>query len=245
MRVNGRLKYNNAIIINEDFLKDIDSLIKEYFENPLYSATLLNGDRVFFESVIELIGYDNYSYRGIKTISISFGRRNCIDIEPTISFVNAYGSTFVMDYMVDNNDVCDEIKRKVHLILDKHKQSKMYSLASKLSIMHFIIVITIILFIMSLRILNSPKEQYNELPNSLSIALLFLGMTSGVIFSVLLRIIVKRIFPPIVVFLGENIRKIEQASKLKSNIFWSIFVAGIVSIIISRFSDIIRFVKSL
>ncbi len=243
MRVEGRLKYNYAIIVNEDFIKDIDDLLKEYFEKPLYAAILLNGDRVLFDSALELVEYDNYSYRKIKTMSISFGRGNSMYIEPTTSFVNAYGATIVMDYTVDNNDICDEIKRKTLFIIDKHKQSKLYSLASKLSIMHLSILMMIICCGMSIHILIKPREEIVELPNSISFALVFLGMFCGVISAVLLRILVKKIFPPILVYLGENIRIIERTSKLKSNIFWCVFVTGIVSIIISRFSDIILFVK--
>ena len=72
MKVSGKLSYKSAIIVNDVFFKDIDELLREYFEKPKYSAQLINDDEVEFESVSELISYDNFSNRAIKTMRIGF-----------------------------------------------------------------------------------------------------------------------------------------------------------------------------
>ena len=36
MKVSGKLSYKSAIIVNDVFFKDIDELLREYFEKPKY-----------------------------------------------------------------------------------------------------------------------------------------------------------------------------------------------------------------
>lgn len=112
MKVSGKLSYKSAIIVNDVFFKDIDELLREYFEKPKYSAQLINGDEVEFESVSELISYDNFSNRAIKTMRIGFGIGNYIRIEPSMAFINGYKSTLEMGFEVENNDKSEKIKEK-------------------------------------------------------------------------------------------------------------------------------------
>ena len=112
MKVSGKLSFKSAIIVNNEFFIDMDELISEYFEKPKYSAQLINGDEVEFESVSELISYENFSNRAIKTMRIGFGIGNFIRIEPSIAFINGYKSTIEMGFYVEDNDKSEEIKRK-------------------------------------------------------------------------------------------------------------------------------------
>ena len=109
MKVSGKLSYKSAIIVNDVFFKDIDELLREYFEKPKYSAQLINGDEVEFESVSELISYDNFSNRAIKTMRIGFGIGNYIRIEPSMAFINGYKSTLEMGFEVENMVLCQDL----------------------------------------------------------------------------------------------------------------------------------------
>ena len=233
MKVSGKLSYKSAIIVNDVFFQDMDKLISEYFEKPKYSAQLINGDEVEFESVSELISYDNFSNRAIKTMRIGFGIGNYLRIETTFSSINGYRSTMEMEFEVDNNDKSEEIKRKVELICEKHKQSLLYTLASKFTFMHVCFVMMFISFVSNLRVLIIHKTDSVEMSNSTIVAVCTVATVVLILLNVLLSLLIKKFFPAIVFYLGENIKKIEKNSKLKSNIFWGVIVAGIVSAVVS------------
>ena len=216
MKVSGKLSYKSAIIVNDVFFKDIDELLREYFEKPKYSAQLINGDEVEFESVSELISYDNFSNRAIKTMRI-------------------YKSTLEMCFEVENNDKSEEIKRKANDLCDKHKQSFMYTAASKFTLMHICILLWGLSFISNLNVLITHKTDDGTMSNSTIVAAVTVGVVIMLLISAALSWIIKQYFPAIVFYLGENIKSVEKKSKTKSNIFWCIIVAGIVSAIVSSF----------
>lgn len=235
MKVSGKLLYKSAIVVNDVFFKDIDELLSEYFERPNYSARLINGDEVEFEFLSELISYDNFSDRGIKTMKIGFGIGNYIRIEPSITLINGYKSTLEMRFEVDNNDRSEEIKRKVNLICEKHKQSLLYTMASKFSFMHVCFLLMFTSFILNVRELISPIGDFVEMSESREVAIATVVSVVLLAICVTLLWVIKRFFPAIVFDLGENMKSVEKKSKTKSNIFWCIIVAGIVSALVSSF----------
>lgn len=235
MKVSGKLSFKSAIIVNNEFFIDMDELISEYFEKPKYSAQLINGDEVEFESVSELISYDNFSNRAIKTMRIGFGIGNFIRIEPSIAFINGYKSTIEMGFYVEDNDKSEEIKRKINLICDKHKQSAMYTAASKFTIMHICILLWGLSFILNLNVLITHKTDDGTMSISTIVAVCTVGIVIMLLISAVLSWMIKRYFPAIVFYLGENIKNVEKKSRTKSNIFWCIIVAGIVSAMVSSF----------
>lgn len=235
MKVNGRLSYKLPIIVDGDFLNDIDGIIKEYFDAPQYLAQLVNGDEVEFDYVSELILYDNYSERAIKTLRVSFGIGNYIRIEPTFSYINSYKYTLEMCFKVENNDRSEEIKRKIKTICDKHKQSALYTLASKFSFTHICILFWGVTFAINLHSLITDRIDVVALPISNVVAIIIIGIIVVFLLFGVLKIITKKLFPAIVFYLGENKKSIEKKTKIKSNIFWCVIVAGIVSAIVSLF----------
>lgn len=233
MRVNGRLKYDSAIIVNDIFFRDLDNLLIEYFEMPKYSADLVNGDNIEFDSVLELINYDNFADRSISSVRISFGIGNYIFLKPTIAFVNGYKSTIEMYFEIDNNDKCEEVKRKVRLIFEKHKQSMLYTIASKFTMMHICIVLLTLSFFSNLHVLIAPKNQIVGLSAQTVVAVCTVGTILLLLVGYGISWIIKKCFPAIIFYLGENIKNIEKNSRFKSNIFWGVFVAAFVSAMVA------------
>ena len=62
-----------------------------------------------------------------------------------------------MGFEVENNDKSEEIKRKVNDLCDKHKQSFMYTAASKFTFMHICILLWGLSFISNLNVLITHK----------------------------------------------------------------------------------------
>lgn len=235
MQVNGCMQYTSSIIVNDIFFKDLDGLLTEYFEPPKYSADLVNGDSIVFDSVLELINYDNFASRSISSVCIRYGIGNYIYIKPTIAFVNGYKSTIEMCFVIDNNDKCEEIKRKARLIFDKHRQSMLYTIASKITIMHICILLMTLSFFSNLYVLISPKNLSVEMNAATIVAFFTVGTVVLLLCGYGLAWVIRKIFPPIIFYLGENIRSVEKNSRLKSNIFWCVFVSAFVSVIVSIF----------
>lgn len=233
MVINGRMQYKSAIVVNDVFFRDLDRMLEEYFEKPRYSADLLNGDNIEFDSVSEVMDYDNFSSRAISTIRISYGIGNYIYIRPTISFINGYKSTIEMSFEIDSSDKCEEIKRKAKIIFDKHKQSTLYTMASKFAMMHICILLLALSFISNLHVLLAPKNQVFEIGNSTLVAIWTVGTILLLLVGYGISWLVNKCFPAIIFYLGENIKNVEKSSKLKSNIFWCVIVTAFVSALIS------------
>lgn len=211
----------------------MDELISEYFDKIVYSAQLINGDEIKFESVQELVAYDNFSNHALKSICINFGIGNYIRIEPSPSIICAYASTLEMKFEVDSSDKSEEIKRKVRTICEKHKQTVMYIMASKFTFMHICFLMITISFFANLNVLIIHKPDDVKISGSLAVATFTVGTVIFLLISTILSYVVKRCFPAIVFYLGENIKNVEKRSKTRSDIFWGIIVAGIVSAIVS------------
>ena len=76
-----------------------------------------------------------------------------------MAFINGYKSTLEMGFEVENNDKSEEIKRKVNDLCDKHKQSFMYTAASKFTLMHICILLWGLSFILNLNVLITHKTK--------------------------------------------------------------------------------------
>ena len=59
MKCKKEFKYDKAIIIESNMLIDLDKEIKKLCNNIKYKAELVNRDEIEFESLEELIGYEN------------------------------------------------------------------------------------------------------------------------------------------------------------------------------------------
>lgn len=234
MVLNGIIQFKSAVVINDGFLEDIDKLLREYFDrNPQYTTELINGDSIEFESVNELISYDNYSKRAIKTLEVYFGVGNRINIEPTISFLCSYECTIRMRVEVDDSDKLEEIKRKAKLIFNKHKQSTLYTVASKFSTMHIAMMLLCYSVVLNLQILINPQKNTVDMPLYMLIAICTVGFVFWGALSKAIAWAIRNLFPPVVFYLGENIKVFERKTDLKSKIFWGIIVAAFVSAIVS------------
>ena len=70
MKCKKEFKYDKAIIIESHMLIDLDKEIKKLCNNIKYKAELVNRDEIEFESLEELIGYENSKDNYLQKISI-------------------------------------------------------------------------------------------------------------------------------------------------------------------------------
>ena len=110
----------------------------------------------------------------------------------------------------------------------------MYTAASKFTLMHICILLWGLSFILNLNVLITHKTDDGTMSNSTIVAAVTVGVVIMLLISAALSWIIKQYFPAIVFYLGGNIKSVEKKSKTKSNIFWCIIVAGIVSVIVDK-----------
>lgn len=231
MLVNGKLSSNSALVVDDVFLKDVGDLLCDFFNSPNYEADLVNGDHVRFDSLSELTSYDNFSSRAIKAINISSGIENHVDIETEPGLFTRYKSTLKMNFKVDSNDKCEEIKRKALLIIQKHKRNALYSVVSKISSIHIyaFLVLSFVIWLYSFPV----KYENGNTIILIKPVVFYTVIFTGIIVSFVINWLIEAYFPALEFCLGENKKKIEERLKIKSNIYWAI-IASLIAIIIGK-----------
>ena len=82
MTIHGQIRFKDALIVDEKLLRELEKVILKFYESVSYSCNLCNDDKIIFNSLEELLNYENSKIRKIVRLSISFGHYNDIVIEP-------------------------------------------------------------------------------------------------------------------------------------------------------------------
>ena len=69
MLIEGNIIYKKAIIVDSDMIKQLEKDILDYYISLSVIVDLKNGDRIIFDSVEDLIQYDNFSDKSISTLN--------------------------------------------------------------------------------------------------------------------------------------------------------------------------------
>lgn len=231
MIINSTYEFKSAIIVDESLLREIDELIKEDNREPEYTAYLENRDEIEFESIDELVHYDNYENGRIKELLIKAGSGLLIDFSIRVSPIVRYRSSVEVDFISKSSEESELIKIRFKSILKKHKQSVMHTFISKISLPSLAMVIGLsgISTIMAMySYYNSNNIKNIPLKDEL------LGLV--IIFSILLFFVFgsfmqKKFFSPIVYSIGYRKKELEKESKIKWNIIWTIIIPVAISLI--------------
>ncbi len=232
MILRGKIEYKNAIQVDEKLLRELESIILEFFKEVGYLCILCNGDIINFDSLDELLDYENTKTRKITIMSIKYGYYNEIVFKCRNSLFFSYGYTVEGTYRMDNSDSSILFSEKIKNALDKNKQSNWYTIITKISL----IQVCAVLFILSLGNIiyghaigvHSNLTYTVEIVNlQIAIALIMMGL------SIFLAKCRNMLLPPIAYKIGEQTKEIEKRRDLFSKIFWGVIVAFVVSIITS------------
>lgn len=233
MKLHDKFGYSKAIVVDEKMLTDINECIKEFFSDPKYSAELLDDSRIVFESLEELLSYENYGDKSIKYLKINFGY-NKFEFEQTFSIFHSYKNSVSGEYVTKNVNESILFKKNIQNILEKGSRPWYYTFVTKFSVIYFLIVITVICIILTV-ILNL-NGKYVKGDSNLSVSFLNIWICGSVIYFLIAHMFSKlknKIFPVIAYKIGEQKKKIERRDDLISKFFWGVIVTGIVSVIIS------------
>ncbi len=233
MTIHGKIQFKEAIIVNEKLLKDLEEIILSFFKQITYECKLCNGDGAEFDSLDELLAYENIKARKIVRLKIKFDYNEII-FEPTFSKINSYQHTVFGVYKVYDSDTSILFSEKVQRVLEKSKRSKWYTFLTKISFTHFCIFIigistgSTIYSVMSEGVIGKSVYTVNSINISIIIGILC------IIFSIILAKCRDILLPPISFMIGEQIQEIKRNEEKFSKIFWGIIVAFIVSYVVAK-----------
>lgn len=239
MKYEVRKYYKKPLLVNEKMIQEILEEIKRVCEFVSYESELENGDNVVFESLDELLKYENYY--GERIVTLRFKGRSesfndYVDIELKVR-EGVFKITSIADFYIktSNADNKNLIKNNLSNIMEHHKQDKIYSFFSLTSffnslkwIIWFILLGTNILWI-------TTKYDFGNIiliPSILTIIVF--------IFEVIYKKKRGKVFNPLVFYIGEEKELYDKRKASRSSFFWTVIVGGgltviatIVSIILS------------
>lgn len=235
MTIRGKIKFKDAIIVDEKLLRELEEIILSFYDKIEYSCRLCNDNTIEFASLAELLDYENTKIRKIERLKISFGAYNEIVFEPSLSFWCSYKCTVEGAFITEDNDKGILFSDKIEKALDKNRQSKWYTILTKISLAHFGMLCFAMSLVSSMDIvitkgLNSQYLSYNPI-------FINFGFVIGIIF-ILFGIMLSKcrnvLLPPIAYKIGEQIKEIERGRDIFSKIVWGIIIAFIVSLLAGR-----------
>lgn len=167
------------------------------------------------------------------SLEIKF-EHNKIIFKPTLSFYGSYRYTVSGDYEVHDSDTSILFSEKVQRVLENGRRSKWYTLLTKISLIHFCLLVTGITIGSTIYSVTREGLLGGDVytVNSINI-----GITIGILFFVVSMILAKCrdiLLPPISFMIGEQIQEIKRNEDRFSKIFWGVIVAFIVSFIVAK-----------
>ena len=128
MVINGKMKYKKAVILTEEKMRDLETLIQKYCDRIYYEAITICDSKISFSSLDELLQYDNFESRSIKTLYISASGRiaQSLRLYFETDFISfgfiGYGETFHCCYEVETVGIETNIREEINTFLKKSRQ---------------------------------------------------------------------------------------------------------------------------
>lgn len=232
MTIYGKIKFKDAIIVDEKLLCELEEIILTFYKEINYSCILSSDDSIDFESLEELLNYENTKMRKIERLKISFGHFNEIVFKPTISAFCSYKYTVEGTFKTEDNNNSILFPKKIQDALEKNKQSKWYTIITKISLMHFMSLLFGASIGSSVSLLYTKginiSQETGYIPSIVNLGIAFgiLCILFAIIFSKCRNILL----PPIAFKIGEQIKEIEKGRDLFSKIVWGVVVAFLISL---------------
>lgn len=236
MTIHGKITFKDAIIVDKKLLEELEKVILIYYDKVSYSCKLCNDNRIDFDTLDELLNYENPKIRKIIRLSIMFGYPSEIVFEPSFAYFSSYKYTVEGTYQINDLDKSVLFQEKIKDLLNRSKQDKWYTILTKINIVQFWIVM---LAFCTCTLLYSLFTNGLKQESSFSLLIFIVCIIISTIFHIFGYILSKfRIFllPAIAYKIGEQIKEIEKGRELSNKIFWGIIVAFIVSLVVAFIS---------
>ncbi|BCN32087.1 hypothetical protein [Anaeromicropila herbilytica] len=231
MLIKGRIKYKNALIVNKELLQNMDRILSKYYDNICYNTTLRNGDIIDYDSLEELVSYDNYGKRKIKNLRMYSLANFSIDFDLNGLSIHSYSSTVLGNYSIKNYDDSIIIENKLLEEIKKYKQPWYCTLFSKISIVYFLIFLTFLIVLANLITLANHNSTKDNMSISEYVNVTFIGTAIILGVSYFCSRIRDALFPPLIFYWGHEIEKYNELKGIRTQIFWGVIIASMLPIV--------------
>lgn len=244
MIISGKYKRKKAILVTPERLRELSDILLKHCERIEYNARTKAGTRIEFESIEELLSYDNFKTRRIVELELTGYRGYSRVIEVSLgdqnySILLNYGSTIRCDYKLSTIDEESILLNNIKTWFEKSKCS--YWFLGKFSLSGMVFVPSF--FISFVRFVSGSKAEFDtsNIHIWLILALVTIGMIGiwGLI-GFIDEHFLANLFPAVAFKWGEEAERYDKWGKYRSNLLWGVIIAIIIGLVTSYLYDSIK-----
>lgn len=231
MKYKTEFSFKKAIIIDAQFLGEMQKQILNYCDKIDYEANLENGDNIKFESLEELILFENSKINKFKNIQLT-ARDSNLDIFIFVYIradsigVRKFYETISVSMTTNDLNMKTVFKNNMGTLFVRHEQSKAYNFLSRTGILNLISIAYFIFMCVYLyKVISGRFNIENNILNIVAVILIILFLLKSP-----LQKGQEKYFPPIVFYLGDEIQSYNDKKAARKNFFWGFIIAGILAI---------------
>lgn len=232
MTLDGRFEYKKALILTPERIKELEIILLKYCERIAYEATTVAETEITFASVDELLSYDNFQNRRIKSLTM-IGRNKidrvftCIFEASGLQSLFGYDGTFICRYTV--SDVDTETTLKEDILDFLNKATAQFWIFGKIRLLGLLCILCWFSAVYLVGYNNSNTGEKTVLGAFLAciLGLSIVGMSITID-----QCFLKNLFPPLSFVWGEEKFRFSKYEQLRKNIFWCVIIAIVVGIVV-------------
>lgn len=236
MKRQTSFSYKKAIIVDNNMLNEIDKEIRAIYAIVKYEAITVSGDKIEFESLNELLSYENAENE--KLVSVDISARDEKFINTAYIFIKCKPSSFWesfetvrVTFTVDDTNKKVIFKNNVMHLLERCTQNKKYNAISKTEVFILFSIVYIGAAIFYFIKLFSNKGQISTALSTTMIILCALYCLK-----MPLQKYRDKYYPRVVFYLGDQIKQYEEQKGSRQNFFWTVCIGGVISVIMGVLS---------
>lgn len=220
MKKTSILKYDKTLVLSESDIINLSNILGCYCTELNYRATTYDETSIAFESIQELLSYDNFKKGKIKTLRISGFNQHHRIFELTFYGQRSSAPYVECEYSFKNTD--DEISftTKLNSFFEKTTEAYYQYMISTLSVLFALI--GVLIYIVKI---NWPPSNFLVLATTFDILMAYYLID---------RKLLKFLFPSITFLWGEEIKKHSKRTDLRKQLFWGVIITVIISIFVTK-----------
>lgn len=239
--IQRELKYNKSLKIDKEALKELDNLYSEIGTQAEYSIVTEDNIHYTFDNLEELLQYDfSNEIKVLKIGRHDYMKKANLDIEFKVDYISiftVYSTIVEISYSTSDENIDILLKEKISQFYKKYATHNW--IIGKFGIYCYL---SILILIIAAIVLVVDFINNNSISIPISMGVIIYCIISWIGLFLIRRFdtfICKKLFKPIIYYIGKEKDKSDKVDKIKSNIFWGVIVAIIVGIITTIICNII------
>ncbi len=239
--IQRELKYNKSLKLDKEALKELDNLYSEIGTQAEYSIVTENNIHYNFDNLEELLQYDfSNEIKELKIRRHNYTKKANLDIEFKVDYISiftVYSTIVEISYSTSDENIDILLKEKISQFYKKYTTHNW--IIGKFGIYCYLSILILIIGVIVL-VVDFINNNSISIPISMGLIICCIVNWIGLfLIRKLDTFICKKIFKPIIYYIGKEKDKSDKIDKIKSNIFWGVIVAIIVGIITTIICNII------